>query len=440
MYNLPLYNLTATEALAMAGQRCIDISEYQEACRSRIKSLDSVVGAWVEWNDSIVGCGSGGPLGGLPIGAKDIYQVAGYGTGWGAEYAPREISSYDSAIVAFLRKAGADCVGKTVTAEFAYFSPGPTRNPHGFSYTPGGSSSGSAAAVAAGMVPVALGTQTAASIIRPASYCGVIGFKPSSGMLPTAGLLHFSDSLDTPGYFARSVADIGLVHKQVLNGPTWAVDVEPVKPVSVGISQIPLDGDLECDMARAIEGTVDRLEAAGVRVEVAQFSDKFDALLEHHKTIIAYEGARSLCSYYRSFGQQMSTELQSLIEKGLSCSVSEYVHARMETRVLGFELEDDMKQFDFILGPSAPGAAPYGLSSTGDPMYSRAWTAVGLPAISLPVGTSVIDMPLGVQLIGHRFRDLELLEHADWVVRRLIDKDGVVPVAALGDRNGQAND
>ena len=200
MDSCEISNLTATESLLLKAQGRIQSREFGEACLNRIESLDDEIRAWVEWDKTADHkIPSSGPISGVPIAVKDIFHVCGFSTGYGAEYFGGINSRYDGAVVAQLRKAGAYLIGKTVTAEFAYLTPGPTCNPHCVSCTPGGSSSGSAAAVAAGMVPIALGTQTAASIIRPASFCGVIGFKPSHGILPMDGILQFSNSLDTPG-------------------------------------------------------------------------------------------------------------------------------------------------------------------------------------------------------------------------------------------------
>jgi len=330
-------------------------------------------------------------------------------TTWGTSYLRSERSPWDAAAVALLRRAGATIVGKTVSTELAYF-------------TPGGSSSGSAAAVAAGMVPLALGTQTAGSIIRPASFCGVIGFKPTFNTVPLAGIKGFSPSLDTVGWFARSVDDIALAFGVLTASPPPKIDGLSLGGLRVGVRALPLDGPLTVETVSVMDATRRRLLDAGAQVTELDLPANFDALVEVQKCIMAYEAARTLAFEYDKFRDLMGPKLVAIIEEGLAVTPEDY---RAAIQAAVWHRGEIAKRFtidlDVILAPSVNGEAPLGHDTTGDPLYSRTWTLLGLPCISLPIGKGAHGMPIGMQFIGAEGADAQLLSIAKAVMLTMSD-------------------
>ncbi|MFK4441420.1 Asp-tRNA(Asn)/Glu-tRNA(Gln) amidotransferase A subunit family amidase [Caballeronia udeis] len=386
---------------------------------SSIDALDSQIRAWVcvAPRPNIIEAASAvdttAPLAGVPIGVKDVLHVAGMPTAFGARLSARRAEEFDAACVGMLRGAGAVPIGKTVTAEFAYKHPGPTRNPHDLRRTPGGSSSGSAAAVAAGMVPVAIGTQTGGSIIRPAAFCGVTGFKPSFGAVPRDGMKVSCESLDVIGWYGTSVTDIGAIadvllsDERVLQAPTR----RPRVAVICGTSLHALDAD-----AREVLVVAERaLTDHGATCTQTAFPREFTMLAEAHRTIMEYEFARSLAPVVSVAHSGLSEELLTCVRRGLAISRSQYRGMKDLQSSLRDAWNMHFGDADLILTPSVPGEAPLGLATTGSAAFNVAWSVLGWPCLHIPFGRSSHGLPLGIQLVGKWNGDAELLGWGGWI-------------------------
>ena len=343
-------------------------------CLARIAERDPEIQAWVEVSPQPPL--AEGPLSGIAVGVKDIFETAGVATEYGSPLFAGRRGTRDAALVAHLRRGGATILGKTHTTAFAYYDPAPTRNPRNLAHTPGGSSSGSAAAVAAGMVPFALGTQTQGSVIRPAAFCGIVGFKPTFGLLPMDGVLPFAPSLDTAGLFAESAAAM-----------LWFWE-------RTGLGEA---------VPAPLRATYTRLG------EIGDAPD-FTALLAAVQTVNKYEGARTHESMWRKHGAAVGVKLAELIEEGLAIAPPSY-HAALAVLAEGRDaMARVFEKHPIIATPAAPGPAPLGLASTGDPRNNAPWTGLGVPVITLPLpGTA---MPLGLQLSAGWNRDTALLRAA----------------------------
>jgi Asp-tRNA(Asn)/Glu-tRNA(Gln) amidotransferase A subunit family amidase len=355
---------------------------------------------------------SPGALAGKLIGVKDIIDVAGYPTRCGSPIYENCPPAEDAASVALIRQAGGVIVGKTATTEFAYFAPSRTTNPYNADCTPGGSSSGSAAAVATGMVEIALGTQTAASVTRPASFCGIYGFKPSFGSYSLAGVKTLAHSLDTLGTLARSVSDIALMHAVLTRQP--AEPPVPAKP-RIGLCKTPAWPKASPDCVAALGDACRTLQAAGAEVTEIVLPAQYDALADAQMLIMAYDAARDLAHEATAFGHQLSPQIRALIDNGCAISAQDYADAQRraaEARLAGRALFDGC---DVILAPAAPGEAPAGLAATGDPIFSRMWTLLQLPTICVPGFEGARGLPIGVQLLGPMYEDHRVFDHAAWV-------------------------
>jgi Asp-tRNA(Asn)/Glu-tRNA(Gln) amidotransferase A subunit family amidase len=369
----------------------------------RYQETEPTIHAWVEVNPQPP-TGSG-PLDGIPFGVKDIFETAGLATEYGsAVYAGRK-GEYDADVVYRLRDLGAVLFGKTTTAAFASFDPPATRNPRNPEHTPGGSSSGSAAAVAAGVVPLALGTQTLGSVIRPASFCGVVGFKPTFGMVSKRGVLAFAPALDTVGFFANDVALVQRVWRALghpLNAPSWRrfwlveglPEVEPV-------------------MAEAFAREVERIARAhGVgRIRLPR---DYAEIYSGACLVNDYEGARSHEQRYDQFGERLGPKLAALVQRGLTIPDPDHCRALEYLEAVRFHAGKRLGPADVILAPAASGPAPRGLGSTGDPLMNGAWTALHMPAVTVPMPRAPGELPLGLQMIGARGTDAMLLATARW--------------------------
>lgn len=345
---------------------------------------------------------------GVPVGVKDIIHVNGFVTRAGTEVSPEHFAGEEAICVRRLRDAGALIAGKTVTTEFAYFEPGPTRNPHNLSHTPGGSSSGSAAAVAAGMVPLALGTQTIGSVIRPAAFCGVVGFKPTLQRIPTAGVLYFSRTLDQIGLFTQDVA--GMEAAASVLCEEWE-DVrlsEDDIPV-LGVADGPYLRQASQEALAAFKQQLQRLEAEGYTVWHVPTLLDIEAINQWHRRLVFAEFAREHATLYARFGHLYRPRTAEIIELGKQVSDAELSELRSRCIELRDRLEKQMQQagIDLWVAPAAPGPAPAGLQSTGDPNMNLPWTTVGFPVLTVPAG-KVYDLPVGFQMAA-RFGDDELL-------------------------------
>ena len=388
-----------------------DRAALVRACLERIGEVDASIHAWVDVQPQPIQCD--GPLAGIPFGAKDIIETRGLATEWGSPIYKGRIGTGNAAIVRDLQDRGAVLLGKTQTTAFAYRTPAPTRNPHNVEHTPGGSSSGSAAAVAAGMVPFALGTQTQGSVIRPASFCGIAGFKPTYGVVPMEGVLPFAPSLDTLGFFAASAADMVALWEAL--GYVGSRSTRPVRRVLSDSAAIvfgvtdPLP-DVDSSMAAALERTIDRLRDRGARVEPIDMREMLVALNDASRVVMAYEAARVHEQRYREHGDRMA-DMAVLVRQGMDTPAARYDETR---RVIETCREQAVALFErtpIILSPAAVGPAPFSLASTGDPRMNAPWTALGVPAMTIPMGEAG-GLPLGLQLVADRGEDLRVLHAA----------------------------
>ncbi|PMR74018.1 amidase [Billgrantia endophytica] len=389
--------------------------DWWAACRERIDACESSIQAWeyLALEPTVAMPAKDGPLPalfGVPVAIKDIIDTQRMPTTWGTRgYHCVAASDMDAAIVTQLARLGALPMGKTVSTEYAYFQPSKTRNPHDTRLTPGGSSSGSAAAVASGMVPVALGTQTVGSIIRPASYCGVVGFKPTHGTISTSGVKALAPSMDTVGWFSRSVEDSCILFS-LLTGAAPVRRLGSLNGIRIAVCPLPSTPPLSPDVKTAIDEAAMRLTAQGASVTPLRLGPVFDELVTHQQVILAYEAAHALASERIRFGESMSRPLQALLEDGRRLSLERYWQSRQAAEHARHEISAHFtERVDAILAPSATGAAPEGLDSTGDPLYSRAWTLLGGPCLNLPMHRTSEGLPVGIQLVADRFKDAHLL-------------------------------
>ena len=398
--------LGALEAARQIARRELSCESLVRACLQRIEERETVVGAWIQLDADAVlaearSLDAGalrGPLHGLPLGVKDLIDTVQYPTAYGSPIYSGHRPAWDAVCVASARAAGALVLGKTVTTEFATYHPGKTANPHNLACTPGGSSSGSAAAVADFMVPLAYGTQTAGSVIRPAAYCGVVGYKPSYGMIGRAGVKSLAESLDTIGVFARDVADAAffagvLTHRDLL---PMAVSVAP----RIGLCRTNEWNQAKPETKALFETARKALLDAGARVEEIALPAEFNALAQAQTEVMAYEVVQSLVFEMETHGDQLSPKLCELIAMGRSLSPEQHDENLQLAQRCRCQLVDQFREFDVFIAPSTPGEAPEGLSATGDPVFNRIWTLLGTPCIHLPFAQGPRGLPMGVQVIG----------------------------------------
>ncbi|WP_163557972.1 amidase [Halomonas sp. NO4] len=432
--------LTACEAARRIAEGALTSSELVAACLDIIDAQEAEVQAWafldrdramLEAQERDRRRQRGlplGPLHGVPVGVKDIIDVKGMPTGNGTPIDEGRRPFADATVIRRLREAGAVILGKTVTTELAYYHPGKTHNPHDPARTPGGSSSGSAAAVAAGMVPLALGSQTNGSVIRPASYCGVVGFKPTFGAVPRTGVLTLAPSLDQLGVFARSIEDATLVEWLMgADGQDLDASENPGPLTATMLAEPPVTPALAVVKTpfweRADAATRDAFgelaPALGEAADEVELPEVFGRGVGWLGGVMAAEMARNLGHYVDRAPEQVSEALRQLIGDGRAMRAPDYLAARDMQRVLRDALDPLFQRFDVIVTPAATGEAPVGLESTGDPTFCSLWTFCGLPALSLPLLTGPSGMPVGVQLVAPRGQDARLLRTARWLVRTL---------------------
>jgi Asp-tRNA(Asn)/Glu-tRNA(Gln) amidotransferase A subunit family amidase len=397
---------TAIAAARRIADGTLTSEALVRACLDRINEREPLVQAWQHLDMEAalnmarhVDRFGSGPLKGIPIGVKDIIDTVDMPTGYGSPLYETSRPPRDAACVALARHAGALILGKTVTTEFAYFQPGKTRNPHNPDRTPGGSSSGSAAAVADGMVPLAFGTQTAGSIIRPASFCGCVGYKPTFGLIDRTGVRPFADSLDTVGVFATTVEDVAFFASVVAGRPNLHIADEVFRP-RIGLTRMHAWEAAEPATATALDEAAARLRAAGLEVREVALPERWRGLLEAQKTIMAFEAARSHAPEMLTVPDRLSVKLRELLEAGAVIAAEDYDAAKVLVAEARAGFGDVLDGLDVLLTPSAPGEAPVGLGATGDPVFNRLWTALGVPCISVPGLTGPMGMPVGVQVVG----------------------------------------
>lgn len=388
---------TFTQWLA-ASRRMRDAA--LQPCVDRIRSLDGEIQAWVQvLPQKSTG---NGVLSGIPFGVKDIIETTGLATEYGSPIYKGRIGSADAAIVRQLRQRGGVLLGKTHTTAFAYRTPAPTHNPRNLAHTPGGSSSGSAAAVAAGMVPIALGTQTGGSMLRPASYCGVTGFKTSYGLLPMEGVLPFAKSLDTLGFFTHTAADMLAFWEAMGHSTGQAEDFQLAAP-----DPIP---DVEPVMAAAFRDALARFRAAGLVIRSVDIAPMLAKLNDAQRTIMFYEGARFHEERYKAYGDQL-TDMGNLVRDGLEIPVDRYDEAMKYIAECRTKMAELYKATPVVLVPAATGPAPLGLTMTGDSRMNTPWTALGTPAIAIPIPVAA-GLPLGLQLTANHGQDARVIQTA----------------------------
>ena len=360
------------------------------------------------------------PLFGVLVGVKDIFRVDGFQTRAGSRLPPELFAGEEAECVARLRAVGALVLGKTVSTEFAYFAPGPTRNPRNLLHTPGGSSSGSAAAVAAGLCSLALGTQTIGSIIRPAAFCGVVGYKPSYDRISRSGVIPLSPSLDHVGLFAANVADVALAAKILIGD--WRSEIKHHRPI-LGIPESPYLSATSTEGTQHFRSACNHLRAAGYEIKSVPAMPDFEPIRSRHNLIVAAEAARVHAHWFARYADLYHSKTAELIQRGRAVSdeaLTDALRGRIQLRA---ELRELMQahQIDLWIAPATVGPAPLGLDSTGDPIMNLPWTHSGLPAISLPWGTNESGLPLGLQIIGGWYHDEQLLAWAGEIERVAVE-------------------
>lgn len=397
-----------------------------QACLDRIEARDAEVGAWqyVDRERALAlarECDRTAPLGplhGIPVGLKDIIDTVDQPTEYGSPIHAGHRALEDAECVLALRRAGAVVLGKTVTTEFAAFAPGRTANPRNPAHTPGGSSSGSAAAVADCQVPVALGTQTAGSVIRPASFTGVVGYKPSYGDFSCRGVHPLAASLDTLGVFARECADLPLMRAALATRTPGLTQVRTSAP-RFGLVRTSAWDAAEAAMQCTVLASATRLAGAGASVVEVELPFSFDELVTAQKVIMAVEATISLAYELRVAPERISTQMRDLLAQGQSLSREAYQRACASAARARAAVAEFFETYDALLVASAPGEAPYGLAATGDPLFNRVFTLLHLPCVGLPAGTGALGLPLGVQLVGAFARDDDLIATACWAEAQL---------------------
>ncbi len=358
------------------------------------------------------------PLRGLPVGMKDIFDTVDFPTAYGSSIYAGHRPKSDAAMVMAVRRAGGVILGKTVTTEFASLEPAGTRNPRNPAHTPGGSSSGSAAAVAAGMVPIAFGSQTGGSVIRPAAYCGVAGYKPSFRLLPTVGMKTYSWSLDTVGMFGAGVDDVAFA-AAATTGRDLRIDGAGFNAPSIALVRTHLWPEATPDMQAAVERAARVAEAAGARVAELVLPEIFEDAIRCHGIVQDHEAYRALAYEYDRHRDRLGPTLAGQLEKAAAITTDQYDEARRAARRARQTFADLMAKTDVILTPSAPGAAPHGLGSTGRPTFNRLWTLLGPPCVNVPGIADSSGLPLGVQIVGRFARDKIALAAARFLEQAL---------------------
>ena len=433
--------LSALELSNLLLKGDIKAEDLAKSYLKRIEKFDNDVKAWAFFdpnfilkkasecdNLKIIGRPLG-PLHGLPIAIKDIFGTDEMPTECGTVLRKKKYSKGDSTVVSLLKSSGAYVMGKTVTTEFAYFDPGKTTNPHDYGRTPGGSSSGSAAAVASFMTPVALGSQTNGSIIRPASYCGVIGYKPSYGLISRNGVLRQSFLLDHVGIFSRTVDDLAFISQEIIKRDTEdrsTISFASGNFLNIAKEDPPFDPRFiffKTDMWKNLDKeTIKNFEKfvkeQGSNVEIHDTPSYFKDIMKYHKIIHETDMAYAFSDYYKNSKNKLGKELVKAIERGQNYKSRDYVEA-VENRDYFYKIFSEVfNDYHAILTPAASGVAPKGLKSTGSPEFSTIWTFLGMPSISLPLLSGSNNLPLGVQLVGEKFDDARLMRTANWIMKK----------------------
>jgi Asp-tRNA(Asn)/Glu-tRNA(Gln) amidotransferase A subunit family amidase len=440
--------LSACDARKALDEGLLNSQELVQACFSRIDELEDSVGAWTHLDKEIAMQQAReadefrsrgirvGALHGLPIGIKDIIDTRDYATELGTLLHKGRQPSRDATLVSLLKEAGAIILGKTVTTELAVMAPGKTKNPHNSKHTPGGSSSGSAAAVASAMVPLAVGTQTNGSVIRPASFCGIYGFKPSFGRISRQGVLTLSPPLDTIGLFARSLEDLALIADVVMRYDAQDDAMLPIAPScisSVMAEPVPIDPVFAFirtpawDKAEQVtkDGFRELIEAVNdskpKTIDIFDLPAQFDNIFEDHRKVMEADLARHLTDEYTRGKAELSDVLRNMIERGQQITDEEYNASVATMADYASCMDEVFELYDAVLTPASPGPAPEGLHATGDPVMNTIWTFCGTPTLNLPLLQSEEGLPFGVQLVGEKNDDARLFRSARWLLDSLND-------------------
>jgi Asp-tRNA(Asn)/Glu-tRNA(Gln) amidotransferase A subunit family amidase len=433
--------LSAVEMVQSLKKGEITSEELVKSYIEQIKKKEKEVEAWEFFDQELVlaqakkldelhQSGKHGDLHGIPVGIKDIFDTENMPTIDGTEIHKKNPSWNDCTVVSKLKQAGAIIMGKTVTAELAYYSPGKTKNPHDTTRTPGGSSSGSAAAVASHMVPLAVGSQTNGSVIRPASYCGVVGYKPTKGLISRHLVLQISRALDQVGVFANSIEDAALISEQLIGHDKQDPDTSlnprpkllaaskqkpPMEPLLAYV-KLPFMNKLDEDVKEGFKEIKDELKG---KVDEIELPEGFAGIPDWHKIIMESDMARSFSKEYEKSKNKLSDQIVEAIERGMKYTSVEYNNALSKIDVANTYFNQFFHDYDAILTPSACDEAPKGLKSTGNPIFCTIWTYCGMPCISLPLLKGKSGLPVGVQLVSSLFDDERLFRNASWLTSKI---------------------
>jgi len=413
--------LSAVEAVRRMRSGRLSARDLLESCLERVSVREGEVKAFSfkAAQHPIGNAPQDGPLSGIPIGVKDVFDTADMPTEYGSPIWKNWQPRAEAASVVQVKRAGAIVIGKTVTAEFAIRTPGPTTNPHNPKHTPGGSSSGSAAGVADFFFPVALGTQAMGSIIKPAAYCGVVGFKPSFGILPRAGAKSPADSLDTVGILAREVADCRLLFASML-GLRSDIDNRAAAPTPrIGFAKTFIWPKASAETQALLERVAISLSRAGAIVADFDLPFQYEKLGSSFPTVLNYEANQALAWERQTHPGHISAALLTQLETGSRSSFEQYFDATQTMQYLRRRFSDDLGDFDVLITPAATGEAPEGLADIGDSSFNYIWTALHVPCVTIPVGVGSKHLPLGLQIIARGGRDLDLLDFAIWILGHL---------------------
>ena len=420
------HELSAVEAAWRIKSGTLTAEALMRACLERVAARDAAVHAWahLDPDQAIAGAkaadaaGNPGPLAGIPVGVKDIIDTADMPTRHGSTIYGLNRPNANAAIVTRARDQGGVVMGKTVTTEFAWRNPGPTGNPHNPAHTPGGSSSGSAAGVADCQFPLAFGTQTAGSVIRPAAYCGAVGFKPSVGTHPREGVKELSNYLDTVGCFARSVADVNFFDSALRDIAPPPLDLFNDAPLRLGV-MVPFRIEAQAEALEALENAWRRAEIAGAQIVDIPSSTSFEALADLQTVVMTGDSGRALAWEYERHPERLTRFYRDNIALGIAMADENLAAAKASADTGRAEQAALFEHVDAILTLPAPGEAPLGLGFTGDPLFNRVWTILGWPCVTIPHGAGPNSLPLGVQIVGPASSDARTLAAAAWLERVL---------------------
>lgn len=423
--------LSLVDAVAKIQNNELDPKAYIESLAVKANDLEPTLKAFVrrESVESMLNQITPGLLSGIPIAVKDLFNTHDCITSYGSEIYSQNLPKEDAEVVKRIRRLGGVIFGKSVTTEFAWRKPGPTTNPWNSKHTPGGSSSGSAAAVAAGIVPLGVGTQTVGSIIRPAAFCGVVGFKPTYNAVSNDGVFPFSLSLDHIGFFARKVKDAAFAFEALKdNAAVESINsqsfVSAIKNPSIGFLVTPYDHLMSKEQSDLLKNVAINLEKSGATIKKIVLPDKFWEAINSMYLIMRYEGGRVHQNHYSQYKNLISSHIEDLVIEGGKIEFLQYQQAKALQKQLRNDFNDYFLEFDALMTAPATGEAPKGLESTGDPVFCALWSFLGIPAISIPAGKSINQLPLGIQAVGNFGNDTRLLEVALFIEKALEKSHG----------------